>query len=749
MKNKISKILCVALALLMTLPAVVLPVGVEEQLVDYAEAEDGDLLLDINFKGDYWSKDFENSDNSDANITVSEDGKSLNIALIDATNDRAMWGGLLDGYKYPLKEAVGGTDGEYKYNKYTIMFDADFGHNYAGFGVKIDRNHVLVVNGYGYCYWYSWNTKLVDKESGYSQWNWNIEGAKTDKQTFAVEVDPENKTMSLYVKDYEGYGIFNHVRTMTVESADFGESLECQLYSTKTTNSNPTSSYTIDVSDVKLYKGLVAGQIETFAGASVHIEDPSAIRFYSQFRKATIDSLRETYGADNVKLGMIIAPTSYITNNGIDFEISALDAFAADSDEDTYFKIDAVPAYEDSTHYTTHCTLDPVQVNDYGRVFSARSYIEVNGEIYKYSDFDLNDHSRSIAEVVFSALGDVKSSTDDEYKYSTVVNGATKYSPYSKNARNTLDGIFTAYVQSDFASSISTMTYNIEMYKEDGWGGRNISAATKTIIDYDPDVVGLQEDDDKWRKSGEYSTLTANGYKQVKFSGNGSENLDIFYKSDKFDLVKSGQESFKKLSEGDYSDVDPKGADFSIDESGDKEIIWLNGKKVRRDKGRMFSYVVLKDKNAGVEFLVVNTHFHYGDGTGSADKYVDDNLVRDYEARILRAWLDDMEEEYPNQIVIGDMNATPTTSTISEFSMNGGMSFAKNDALVKKDTGGTLVSTSDYLRRDKYVFDHIIYRNVVSTEYTVVDNKTDEVNGEMRYPSDHLPVYAEFVCTRQ
>lgn len=97
MKNKISKILCVALALLMTLPAVVLPVGAEEQLVDYAEAEDGDLLLDINFKGDYWSKDFENSDNSDANITVSEDGKSLNIALIDATNDRAMWGGLLDG----------------------------------------------------------------------------------------------------------------------------------------------------------------------------------------------------------------------------------------------------------------------------------------------------------------------------------------------------------------------------------------------------------------------------------------------------------------------------------------------------------------------------------------------------------------------------------------------------------------------------------------------------------------------------
>ena len=207
---------------------------------------------------------------------------------------------------------------------------------------------------------------------------------------------------------------------------------------------------------------------------------------------------------------------------------------------------------------------------------------------------------------------------------------------------------------------------------------------------------------------------------------------------------------YKKLADGDYADVDPKGADLSIDEAGDKEQIggsWWN--PIKRDKGRMFSYVVLQDKASGVVFLIVNTHLHYGEGTGSAAKFDDDDLVRDYQARLLRAWLDDMAEEYPNQIAMGDMNATPDTTTIAEFSMNDGLSFARNDALVKGDTAGTLASTSSYTVRQQYVFDHIIYRNMDADEYTVVDNMVDEVNGEMRYASDHLPVYAKFTCTVQ
>ena len=290
------------------------------------------------------------------------------------------------------------------------------------------------------------------------------------------------------------------------------------------------------------------------------------------------------------------------------------------------------------------------------------------------------------------------------------------------------------------------MTYNVEMKNDANWEGRSISKTIGTIVDASPDVVGLQEDTSDWRNSGAYTALTSGGYTQVKFDGNGSEHLDIFYKTERFRLVTSGQKFFKKLADGDYKNVDPKGADLSIDESGDKEVISIIPWK-ERDKGRMFSYVVLEDKATGTIVLVVNTHLHYGDGTGSDEKYADDDLVRDYQARILRAWLDDMKELYPNQIVMGDMNATPTTTTISEFRGNNGFEFAKDTALVKGDVGGTLCSTTDYVTRDKYVFDHIAYRNVLAVEYTVINNKVDEVDGEMRYPSDHLPVMAKFVCT--
>ena len=293
--------------------------------------------------------------------------------------------------------------------------------------------------------------------------------------------------------------------------------------------------------------------------------------------------------------------------------------------------------------------------------------------------------------------------------------------------------------------SLKVMTYNIEMKKEDAWGGRNLSSTIASIVNATPDVVGLQEDDSNWRDSGEYSALTANGYTQVKFSGNGSENLDIFYRADKFTLIESGQKFFKKLAEGDYSNVDPKGADLSIDTSGDKEYGWsyITG----RDKGRMFSYVVLQDKNSGAVVLIVNTHLHYGDGTGSAEKYVDDNLVRDYQASLLNAWLDDMAAQYPNQIVMGDMNATPTTSTIKALS--DGLQSARDSARLKGDIGGTLCSTSDYVRRDEYVFDHVFYRNVTASYYSVINNIIDEVDGTLRYPSDHLPVVTQFICSAE
>ena len=160
----------------------------------------------------------------------------------------------------------------------------------------------------------------------------------------------------------------------------------------------------------------------------------------------------------------------------------------------------------------------------------------------------------------------------------------------------------------------------------------------------------------------------------------------------------------------------------------------------------MFSYVILEFLDAegngtGEKVLVVNTHLHYGSTKTNATNF---HLLREYEARILRAWLDDQAEQYPNQIVMGDMNAHITgrgATTLSEYTKNDGLLQARNEALLKSDTGGTLTSSTSYTDRT-YVFDHILFRNMKAIEYSVIDNTVD--NG--KYPSDHLPVISTFIC---
>lgn len=297
------------------------------------------------------------------------------------------------------------------------------------------------------------------------------------------------------------------------------------------------------------------------------------------------------------------------------------------------------------------------------------------------------------------------------------------------------------------------MTYNVEVKhsaSNGGWESRNPTTAIQTVINANPDIVGFQEDGDDWDSY--LAELKNNGYANIssKYNGgwlnswgNGWENVDIYYKEAKFEYITSGFEFYKEIAE-EYPNVDDGGANMDIDKNGDDQFWWSDDAK-----GRMFSYVVLKDNDSGAIILVVNTHLHYGDGTGSEEKHQDDHILREYQARLMCAWLEDMKAEYPNQIVIGDMNAAPTSNNgkrvINEFT-NSGLIFARDEAFLKGDVGGTLASTSTYKSRDQYVFDHILYRNMTAVEYSVINNMVDEVDGEMRYPSDHLPVIAKFIC---
>ena len=738
--------------------------GVEiDRAAEYANAKEGDLLQTLNFNEFYWDNDFYDTNNNGADAKVSTDGSSASLTLIDGkAYNRAIWGGIKEAYGFPLRDVVDVIEnpddpdagptyvyGDKQY-KYTLVFDLEFGntaYNKYGLGIQVDGNHTLLIDGFGCNYWYEWNTVKVNRsDEGDDKWNYHTDVDKAEKHTFAVEVDPENNEMTLYIASADG--TFEKVRTVTYDGAELGNTLNCRIYTRKLGGTSDANSWT-EVSDVKIYKGLVAGQAQNVTGASVRLSNPTGIRFSSEFRKTMIDSLRATYGEENVNLGMIIAPTDYLTDTGVEFEMEALDA-CDELPEIRYVKVDAKTIHEDGAYYTINCALANVQEGNYNRRFSARAFIEVNGEVYKYADFNLENNSRSIAEVSRAAYGDLSDTKDSvdgglKYSYEVTVGETVKYSPYTTEERNTLYNFFGLD-----ASSITVMTYNLEYKNSDsdgGWEGRDPAAAIGTIVTANPDVVGLQEDTADWDSS--IAELKNNGYKSVssnysswKTWGNGWAKNDIYYKEDKFEIVNNfyGFMSFKDL-DNEYTIEGYENVDMSIDVQGDAEG-WFSD----TDIGRTFSYVALKDKTSGKIILVVNTHLHYGDGTSSSDTNCDDDhILREYQSRLLAAWLADKAAQYPTQILTGDMNAH-TTSTNGKKVLSGyadsGLSFARDEALVKGDVGGTLDGT-DYTVRQEWIFDHVLYRNATAVEYTVIDNMVDVDN--TRYPSDHLPVYAKLI----
>ena len=278
------------------------------------------------------------------------------------------------------------------------------------------------------------------------------------------------------------------------------------------------------------------------------------------------------------------------------------------------------------------------------------------------------------------------------------------------------------------------MSYNIRGKNDGSWEGRTPAKVIETITDITPDIIGFQEDDADWENY--VAVLTGNGGSYYRLTGNdnGNEYLDIFYKKENFkECSVTGTVLYKKLAK-EYTNVSADGADLNRDKKGDFSVELLG------DKGRFFRYAVLETKD-GVKVLVVNTHLHNGDSDA-------DDLVRVYQMKLLCAWLADMEEDYPNQIVIGDLNGTP--SELGRTLSDGGLTHARDTALVKGDVGGTLINHDEnepdlfYKKRETWLYDYVLYKNVRALEYTVVDNKNDANN--TRYPSDHLPVIAKFIC---
>ena len=683
----------------------------------YQAASDNSLLRTVNFKQAGWDPDFADANNLGADVEISNDGTAVTFTVHSNHNKRAMWGNYLVDTLPLYSGGYNSSDGV----KYTFVYDVTFGHENVGVGIQVDGTTALVVDGAGNSYWYRWNDKHSSSGPN-TNWLDYTDVPADEKQTFAVAMDYNANSFDLYVK--QSNGSFAFVRSITRTVEDWDGSRVRPRINVRAITGTPDASYTATVANLKIYKGTAFGDrhvLETADGAAVRLSNPTGLRFTGYIGKGLLDELKAEYGNANVKIGMLITPTDYLTANSLAFTKEALDGCGSLPAGKKYRKIEAstILESEDGNAYKINCVLSNVLEANYGRKFSAVTYIEVNGSTYYYADYSEANNARSISYVAEAALLDLSDTQTGEYQYA--VEATAKYSPYTESQRTTLEGFSSA-------ESFTVMSYNIEMY-EGSWDGRAPGKVIETILEEDPDIVGLQEVDYGWPSY--INTLKSNGYGQVQGNTNKDAWNELLYKTSKYNKLNSGYETFRGGLDAHFDGVvDPNGADNS------------------RDKMyRTFVWARLQDKETGKIVLAICTHLHYRKNTDDTASTDENAAVRQYEVRLLLAWIAEKNYQCDGVVIFGDMNAHYLEAeggrgrrVIDVYRNEGGFAVARDSAAIKVDTGGTLAAPGR-TTRPEWIFDYILTRgNVSALSFTVVDNKIDN-DGES-YPSDHLPVKA-------
>ena len=448
----------------------------------------------------------------------------------------------------------------------------------------------------------------------------------------------------------------------------------------------------------------VTDPVRTVDGATVSF-DPAGLCFTGLVNREYFDALKTAYGEDNVKAGIMVSPTDSLSGNTIN----------ASGETTVRYKADALETAGDD--YRFACVVTGIG-EKYDKSYSAAAFVEVYGKILRCAAYSAKRNAISISAAAETAYLDLRDAQDETYKNAVTVDGKTKYSPYTEEQRELL---FTYR----FPYAFTVMSYNVEAYDlEDHWEGRTPDKALETILEESPDVVGLQEINEEWNPK-IVTFARAGGYSRLmgEYCEDGFEKNEILFKTSKFVKIDEGTKIFKQLG-AEMNIPNPENVDMEVD-----------------NHGRAFHYAVLEQKATGKKILFVNTHLHYGTTGSGAEEH---DKMRRYQISVLMAWLETQKANYPNQIVVGDMNAHyksgdgKTTMTIYT---SGGFGMTCTAAPIKGNVGGTL-SKSSRTAQDQWIFDYILTKGSFDAlSYTVVDNKIDQDN--TAYPSDHIPILSK------
>lgn len=256
------------------------------------------------------------------------------------------------------------------------------------------------------------------------------------------------------------------------------------------------------------------------------------------------------------------------------------------------------------------------------------------------------------------------------------------------------------------AQSLRVMTFNVRFPNpEDGfniWENRRELLAD-TIRRYDPDIFGTQE---MYESQGDYISEQLPRYRWLGIGREGDhdgEHMGVFYKKDKFFPVESGNFWL--------SETPNVPASMSWEVSLPRMVTWVRFLDVQ-----------------GEEFWFYNTHFPHR---------AEDAAARFEASKVIAA---DIAKRVPSGarlIVVGDFNSA-ADSDVHEL-LTKTLTDAWASSPIKR---GTETTSSRWTgETEGRRIDWILYRGAVKP--LSIETVNYQLRG--RYPSDHYPVYAEFV----
>ena len=264
--------------------------------------------------------------------------------------------------------------------------------------------------------------------------------------------------------------------------------------------------------------------------------------------------------------------------------------------------------------------------------------------------------------------------------------------------------LFFAFSSFGFAQDFSVMTYNVKLdypkEYENSWTNRK-SFFINQLKFYEPDVLGVQEalpnqmkDIDSLMPSYHFVGVGRdNGKDEGEYSA-------IFYKTDKFKIIKSNT--------------------FWLSETPDKVSMGWDAVC-----NRVCTYALFQHKTTKEYFWVFNTHFdHIG------------KVARKNSATLIINKIKELNQENYPVILTGDFNMESDHESITYIKEN--LEDSKEKAKLTFGPEGTY-NGFHFDRPVTRRIDYIFISKLDVKKYTVLSD-----NWDLKYPSDHLPVFVKF-----